>query len=189
MKVRVVNKTKEGVTFKILGLPKRMGQPRDTATWDEFNANFTQVDGFVYETNEAFNNQIKKKHNIFMNLIHHAMAARVTQQKIDSGLSTDHAGFFRNASAFGHALDEYQKEFGGAPIDFIREYKEFEKHIIEEMMLGGVGLGSVHTKNHKFREDKWSDEEREKVKEANKKVEETFTIGDMLKEKGIKVGE
>ncbi len=34
IRIRVMNKTKEGVTFKYIGLKERFGTPRDTATWE-----------------------------------------------------------------------------------------------------------------------------------------------------------
>lgn len=181
MKVRVINKNKQGVTFKILDLPKKYGQPRQEASWAEFDANFKQVEGekFIYESNEKFNKEQEDKIQLFTQLFPHMLKLRAQQK--DGGI-----GNLTDVMVLSSFQEEYHKKFGGAPIDFIREYREFERVMLEQFMMDGIGVGKVHRQAHNFREDKWTPEEKEKVRQANEKADKeiyTHTIGDLLEAK------
>jgi hypothetical protein len=191
MKVKVINKNKVGVTFKVLGLPSHYAaMSRQESTWDEFNENFELLpeEKFVYKLKDEVEKVIQEKNEFFSQLLPWMMSARVKKEKIDAGLSNDHAGWFADAGMLGGSLKRYQEKFGGAPIDFINEYKEYEKTIMETMMFNDIGVGSVHTKNHNFHEDKWSEDDREKVKKTLSRNDDdngSMSLGDMLKGKGI----
>lgn len=165
MKVRVVNKNKNGVTFKILGLPKEYGQPKDTATWDEFNSMFEKVDGYIYETNKEFDEKQNEKIELFTKLMPHILSLRVQRK--------DGMPSLKNLSVLSHYQEKYHEKFGGVPIDFIREYRIFEEAILKNMMSRGIGVGEVHRKPYDLEDERPNKKEKEEV----------FTIGDALRAK------
>lgn len=184
MKIRVVNKNKEGVTFKVLGLPTYMKGMKQEVGWDEFNDTFDLVPGekYIYRLNKKSQEEMEAKQEFFTKMMPHMMMMRVAEGK-------DNGKFLNGLGMLSHFQEEYSEKFGGAPIDFIKEYKEFERAMTERMMSDGIGVGSVHTKYHDFHEDKWPEEKQEKVKKALEPMNKngSMSLGDMLKGKGIEL--
>lgn len=163
VKVRVVNKSKVGVTFKYLGVESF--KSRDKATWEEFNDTFEKTDKkFIYRIKNKHLEVIIKKNEFFTKLMPYIMALR-TQGGSD----------LTSLMHLGKAHEEYQEKFGGSPIDFITEYKQFEKIMFEQMMNEGIGIGNVHRKAHG-----WEEKPEYNYQE---KADEGCSAGDMLRAK------
>lgn len=174
VKIKVVNKSKIGVTFKYLGVESFMGKFKDEATWEEFEDMFEKTDEkFIFRVKDKHLKVVKEKNDFFMKLMPWMLSLRVSGSK-------DLTGLIRLGSAQG----EYQEKFGGSPIDFITEYKQFEKAIFETMMKDGIGVGNVHRKAHGWDEKPEYDYKKNKAnKEATLEYDGGCSIGDMLKAK------
>jgi len=173
VKVKVVNKSKVGVTFKYLGVKSFIGQLKDEATWEEFNNMFEKTDEkFIFRVKDEHVKTAKEKNDFFVKLMPHLMALRVKDGQ-------DLTGLMHLTSAH----EEYQEKFGGSPLDFITEYKQFEKAALQSMMSKGVGVGNVHRKAHGWDEKPEFDYKKKKKEE---KYDEGCSIGDMLKAKNGK---
>lgn len=173
MKIKVVNKNKNGVTFKILDLPKQYGQPKDTATWEEFHKMFEPISGekFLYKTTKEFDDVQKEKLDFFTKLFPHMLALRTSNSRSDAHGSLE--GF----SILASYQEEYQEKFGGAPIDFMREYRVFEENMLKSFMSSGIGVGEVHRDVYDL-----EDENPKKMEEVmTTDGTETYTLGEVFK--------
>lgn len=168
VKIKVVNKSKVGVTFRYLGVESFMGRFRDEATWEEFDDMFEKTDKkFIYRVKDEHIEIVKEKHKFFTKLMPHIMILRA--QSGNDLASLGHLGM---------AYEEYRDKFDGSPIDFITEYKQFEKAILEHMMGEGIGVGNVHRRAHGRNEKPEYDYQK---KESD--FDSSCSIGDMLKAK------
>ena len=194
MKVKVINKTSKGCTYKVLGLPSRYAaMAKQEVTWDEFNETYEPVEGekYIFKLRKEIEERVEAKNKLFSEMMPWAMSGRVKHAAIDAG-GNDYKGVLDNALMVKHYADEYHKQFGGSMLDFITEYRDYEKAMMETMMFNGIGVGPVHTEKYDFHEDKWSEDEKEKVKKVlnpNNEYDSGMSLGDMLKGKGIKIKE
>jgi hypothetical protein len=158
MKVRVVNKRKDGVSIKVVGGPKM------DMSWDEFNDTFEQVDGFIYKTTEKYDNMIQERVNFFQDMMPHMLM-------LNAALGRDDAEKSLNGYSYlARKTEEFIEKFGGSRMEFLQGYKEYEAAMMRNMISDGIGFGDVHTEKHSFDEE---------TTERNK--ENVMSIGDMLK--------
>ena len=168
LKIKVLNKSNVGVTFKYLGVESFMGKFKDEATWEEFDNMFEKTnEKFIFRVKDEHIQIVKKKNDFFVKLMPRMLSLRTKG-------SQDLTGLMRLANA----QEEYQKKFGGSPLDFITEYKQFEKAMFEGMMKQDIGIGNVHRKAHG-----WDEKPEYDYKKKEKKYDEGCSIGDMLKAK------
>ena len=150
------------------GVESFVGKFKDEATWEEFDDMFEKTDEkFIFRVKDKHLQVIKEKNDFFVKLMPHLMSLRVKDGK-------DLHGLMRLANA----QEEYREKFGGSPIDFITEYKQFEKAMLENMMKQDIGIGNVHRKTHG-----WDEKPEYDYKKKEEKYDEGCSIGDMLKAK------
>ena len=119
MKIKIVNKSKDGVKFKIIG---NVSQDVYTMNWEEFNNGFEQVDGFVYRANDEYAESGKERYDWF---VKNWATIRISAVKAKENITS--------AMVLGTLSEEYCQKFNCSPMDFIKEYKAFESVIIKSL--------------------------------------------------------
>jgi hypothetical protein len=170
MRVRVLNKTKEGVTFTNADTKA----PPLTTTWDDFNKVFKPTFvPFIYESDSELDKVTKEKIAMLQEVMPTILMARVG--------GGDSMRQMANMMVLGEVSEKYCKKFNCAPIDFLNDYKMFEKAMFEKMMDDGIGIGKIHRDFHGM---KGKDTKREPKKpEVMMDSSDKCSIGDMIKAK------
>lgn len=121
MKIRVINKSKDGVKYRILD--KRMPQDIRFASWDEFNKMYEQVDGFIYQITDEYTKDANDRVEWLTEQFAQIKFSMIKAENKD----------LVGASMLGGLVEDYCKKFSCAPIEFIEDYRSFEKMMIQQL--------------------------------------------------------
>ena len=172
MKVRVLNKTKDNVTYTVIGLKI----PPNTTTWEDFNKMMKPTsDPFIFESDPEVDKQAKERIAMLQEIFPFMLAGRVS---VNKGGMPD----MTNVAMLGSISQKYCEKFNCSIIDFINDYRMFEKATLESMQGMGVGIGKVHRDYHGI---KGHDTRREREPQPNPITPDSdkCSIGDMIKAK------
>jgi hypothetical protein len=142
MKIRVIHKTREGASFKVLLDNGQLDSEVNTLTWEDFNNLFEEIPGeeFSYKMTsvgeKAVAAIVNEKSTFFADVLPIMLSARA---KIKRGELIS----FEDAMMIGGFARKYQEKFGGALLDFILEYKMFEAKTLAKIGACEVDAGSI----------------------------------------------
>lgn len=176
MRARILNKTKETVTYVVVGLKM---SPK-TEKWEEFLKIMDSTSNpFIYESKPEVDKEAKEKIEMLTQLLPIVLSGRVVMN--EGGVPS-----MVNAMMLGDISQKYCEKFKCSPMQFIEEYRTFEKASLERMMQDGIGVGKVHRDAHHI---KGRDVRRAREtigKSIDTPDSNMCSIGDILKAKGEK---
>lgn len=173
MRAKVLNKTKETVTYVIVGLDI----PPTTEKWEEFNKVMNSTSNpFIYESKPEIDKEAKEKIEMLTSILPFMLSSRVSMERGETADMT-------STLMLGDISMKYCEKFHCSPMQFIQDYRTFEKMTLENMMDHGIGVGKVHRDFHNI---KGKDNRRTRNNERpTREVDsEKCSIGDMIKAKG-----
>lgn len=174
IRVRIVNKSKDGVTLKVVGAEQKI-------SWEEFYK-YWDIDSkdkfFAIMKKEAEDENEK-----IFKLVDQAVIALM------GGRSKNPEHMLASAMMLGNLVEEYQKLIpDGTPADFL--FLVRERHDIQMNALLNAGVGFTHENDDVYFNSRQRRQNKRNLERLNKeKQDSTFTIGDAIKaQESNKVG-
>ena len=174
IRVRIVNKSKDGVTLKTKGLEQKL-------SWEEFYK-YWDID-----TNDKFFAVMKKEteeeNEKIFELVDQAVFALM------GGRSNNPELMLTSAMMLGNLVEEYQKLIpDGTPADFL--FLVRQRHDSQMNALLNAGVGFTHENDDAYFNSRQRRQNKRNLERLKKeKQDSTFTIGDAIRaQESYKVG-
>lgn len=166
IKVRIINKSKDGVTLKVKGLEQKI-------SWEEFYKywDIDSKDKFFAIMKKETEEENKK----IFELVDQAVIALMR------GRSKNPEFLLTSAMMLSNLVDEYQKLVpDGTPADFL--FLVRQRHDSQMNALLNAGVGFTHENDDAYFNSRQRRQNKRNLERLNKeKQDSTFTIGDAIR--------